>query len=381
VPGLARLLLALVALATPTSSLHGAWRPRAATASRPTRRLANIKSQLIIARLEGARDSSEGGTPGWSGLRGDPGLIDITVVPDGFRTGFVSIVGSPNVGKSTLMNALVDDDLSIATNKAQTTRQRITGVVTGQDFQIVYCDTPGILEPNYRLQEGMMQHVSAAVTDADVLLVVTDIFQEQLLESAADHEGFLRKLVETECPIIVAVNKIDLIDDASTTIEEVTQRWTTMLPGAEVVLISALERLHVGSVLEKLTARLPESPPLYPADYLTDKPERFFAAEIIREQIFKAYAAEIPYSCEVVVTTFKDAKKILNIEAEILVLRDSQKGVVIGKQGAKIKQVGIESRLNLEKFFCKKVFVSLRVKVDAKWRSSDTSLRGFGYLT
>ncbi|CAN5567963.1 GTPase Era [soil metagenome] len=288
------------------------------------------------------------------------------------KSGFVNIIGSPNVGKSTLMNVLVGERLSIITSKAQTTRHRIMGIVNGEDFQIVYSDTPGVLKPNYKLQESMMEFVHTALTDADIILFVTDIYEDIKIE-----EKILAKIKNASAKVLLLVNKIDL--SSQDKLEEKVQYWKNEVPNAEVIPVSALEKFNVAYVFDRILALLPESPNYYDKDQLTDKPEKFFVSEIIREKILTNYKKEIPYSVEVVVEAFKDEEKIIKIRAEILVVRDSQKGIIIGHQGKALKKVGTEARKDLEDFFQKQVFLELFVKVDKDWRDSDIQLKRFGY--
>jgi GTP-binding protein Era len=289
------------------------------------------------------------------------------------KAGFVNIVGSPNVGKSTLMNVLVGERLSIITSKAQTTRHRIMGIVSGEDFQIVYSDTPGVLKPNYKLQESMMEFVNTALQDADIILFVTDIFEDVKID-----EKVLNKIKNTTAKVLLLVNKVDLAKDQQQ-LEDKVQYWKNEVPKAEVIPVSALEKFNVNYVFDRILANLPESPGYYDKDQLTDKPEKFFVSEIIREKILMNYKKEIPYSVEVVVESFKDEEKIIKIRAEILVVRDSQKGIIIGHQGKSLKKVGTEARKDIEEFFQKQVFLELFVKVNKDWRDSDIQLKRFGY--
>lgn len=288
------------------------------------------------------------------------------------RAGFVNIIGNPNVGKSTLMNALVGENLSIVTSKAQTTRHRIMGIVNGEDWQIVYSDTPGILKPNYRLQENMMNYVDTAMGDADVILYVTDT-----VEKADKNAEYIEKLKNVDCPVVVAVNKIDISDQER--VVKLMQWWQDMLPKAEVYPVSAKEKFNLDSISAAVLDKLPIAPPWFDKDVFTDKNLRFFASEIVREGILRNYAQEVPYSCEVVVESFKEGRERYDISAVIYVMRDSQKGIIIGKGGAAIKKLGTQARLEMEDFFQKKVFLSLFVKVDPDWRSSRKELRKFGY--
>ena len=289
------------------------------------------------------------------------------------KSGFVNIIGNPNVGKSTLMNALVGERLSIITSKAQTTRHRIMGIVNGDDFQIVYSDTPGILRPNYKLQESMMNFVIGALRDADVILYVTDTVEQG--DEAS--EEIVEKISLSGLPVIVAVNKIDLSDPEK--LEAVVAKWQERLPRAEVVPVSALHAFNVGGLFDRIVALLPEGEPYYDKDTLTDRPMRFFASEIIREKIFLNYEKEIPYSVEVEIDSYREEPTIDRIMATIYVSRDSQKGIIIGHRGERLKKVGTAARIDLEKFLNKKVFLQLQVKVDSDWRNSDRRLTKFGY--
>lgn len=288
------------------------------------------------------------------------------------RSGFVNIIGNPNVGKSTLMNALVGEKLSIVTAKAQTTRHRIMGIVNGEDFQIVYSDTPGILKPNYRLQQNMMNFVDVAIGDADIILYVTDTVEK------ADKNGeYVEKLQRLDCPIILVINKIDLSTQEQ--VLSLMEYWKEQLPQAVILAASAQERFNLDSIFDAILERLPVSPAWYDKDAFTDRNLRFFASEIIREKILLNYSQEIPYSCEVVVESFKEGQERYDIGAVIYVMRDSQKGIIIGKGGSALKRLGTQSRLDMEDFFQKKVFLSLFVKVDPDWRESRRELRKFGY--
>lgn len=288
------------------------------------------------------------------------------------RAGFVNIIGNPNVGKSTLMNALVGEKLSIVTAKAQTTRHRIMGIVNTDDYQIVYSDTPGMLKPNYRLQEDMMKFVDAAIGDADIILYVTDVVEK------ADKNGeYILKLQKVECPVVVAINKIDISDQDK--VVKLIAYWQELLPQALVIPVSAKEHFNLESVLNAIVSKLPVSPPWFDKDQFTDRNLRFFASEIIREKILENYSQEIPYSCEVVVESFKEGKERYEIGAVIYVMRDSQKGIIIGKAGSALKKTGTEARIEMEDFFQKKVYLQLFVKVDADWRENRRELRKFGY--
>ena len=285
----------------------------------------------------------------------------------------MSIIGKPNVGKSTLMNALVGERLSIVTSKAQTTRHRILGILNGEDFQLIYSDTPGIIQPKYELHNAMMSFVYSSLEDADVVLFVTDIYEKHDEEPVVER---LRKMVDT--PIILLVNKIDQADQAE--VEAKLAYWREQLPNAaEVLPISALNHFGTDGVLALVLERLPIHPEYYPKDELTDKPERFFAAEMVREKIFKLYKKEIPYSCEVVIEEFKEEETIIRIRGVIYVERNSQKGIVIGQGGEALKKVGTWAREEMEKFFQKKVFLELFVKVNENWRTDPKALSRFGY--
>jgi len=289
-----------------------------------------------------------------------------------YRSGFVNIVGNPNVGKSTLMNALVGERISIITSKAQTTRHRIMGIVNGEDFQIVYSDTPGVLKPNYKLQESMRQFSNSALSDADVLLYVTDA-----VDSAEKNSDFLEKVQQNDGKIIIVINKIDLLTEKK--LEELVDFWHQKIPSAEIFPISATEKFNIEPLFKRIKEHLPESPPFFDKDALTDKPERFFVTEIIREKILLNYDKEIPYSVEVAVEEFKEEEKIINISAVIFCERDSQKGIIIGKNGTMLKKVGSAARKDIEDFFLKKVFLQLYVKVEKDWRNRENKLRNFGY--
>lgn len=289
------------------------------------------------------------------------------------RSGFVNIIGNPNVGKSTLMNALVGERLSIITSKAQTTRHRIMGIVNGDDFQIVYSDTPGILKPNYKLQEKMMKFVTGAIVDADVILYVTDTVEQGDMEGAE----IVGKIAKSKIPTIVVVNKIDLTSQDK--LEALVAKWHELLPEALIVPASAKEGFNVGSIFDRILELLPEGPAYYPKDTLTDKTLRFFASEIIREQILKQYEKEIPYCCEIEIESYKEEPAIDRISATIYVSRDSQKGIIIGHKGEKLKRVGQKAREEMERFLGKKVFLQLFVKVNNDWRNNDKQLRRFGY--
>jgi GTP-binding protein Era len=288
------------------------------------------------------------------------------------KAGFVNIIGCPNVGKSTLLNALVGERLSIITSKAQTTRHRIMGIVSGNDYQIVFSDTPGIIKPNYKLQEKMMQFVVTAFSDADLFLLITDIFEDIQLE-----ESYLQKLQKTKTPILLLINKIDIATQEK--LEQKVMEWKQKLPSAEIVAISALQKFNLDKVTQRIIELLPSGEAFYDKSEFTDKPERFFVSEIIREKILLNYKKEIPYSVEVIVNSFREEENIIRIQANIMVERDSQKGIIIGNKGQALKKVGSEARKDLEAFFQKQVYLELFVKVDKDWRSSDSRLKNFGY--
>ncbi len=288
------------------------------------------------------------------------------------KSGFVNIIGNPNVGKSTLMNALVGEKLSIITSKAQTTRHRIMGIVSGDDFQIVYSDTPGILKPSYKLQESMMKFVTGALTDADVILYVTDT-----MEQGDRSEEIVGKIARSGIPTIVVVNKIDLTTPEA--LEALVEKWHAALPEAQIVPASAKERFNIEGLFKTILDRLPEGPAFYPKETLTDKTLRFFASEIIREKILRNYDKEIPYCCEIEIDSYKEEPAIDRIAATIYVSRESQKGILIGHKGEKLKRVGQAAREDLEQFLEKKVFLQLFVKVNDDWRNNPRQLRRFGY--
>lgn len=288
------------------------------------------------------------------------------------KAGFVNIVGNPNVGKSTLMNQLVGERISIATFKAQTTRHRIMGIVNTDDMQIVFSDTPGVLKPNYKMQEMMLAFSESALADADVLLYVTDV-----VENPEKNMEFLEKVQKMNIPVLLLINKIDQSNQKD--LGDIVMKWHSLLPNAEILPISAKNKFGVDMLLKRIKELLPESPAYFDKDQLTDKPARFFVSEIIREKILLYYDKEIPYSVEVKVESFKEGEKSINIRAIIFVERDSQKGIIIGHQGVALKKVGSESRKALEKFFGKKVFLETFVKVDKDWRSSEKELNSFGY--
>ncbi|HBF87743.1 MAG TPA: GTPase Era [Bacteroidales bacterium] len=290
----------------------------------------------------------------------------------GHKSGFVNIIGNPNVGKSTLMNAFVGEKISIITSKAQTTRHRIMGIVNGEDFQIVYSDTPGIIKPNYKMQETMVGFVKGAISDADIILYVTDHY-----ETIDKNEEYLIKLSKVNVPVFLIINKIDLAPEEK--IADLANQWKEFLPKAEIKICSALKGINIAQIFDDILKHLPESPPYYPKDQLTDKSERFFVSEIVREKILLNYKKEIPYSVEVAVEEFKEEKDIIRIRAIIYVIRDSQKGIIIGHKGSMLKKTGTEARLDLEKFFDKKIFIELHVKVNKDWRDDSRQLKSFGY--
>ena len=288
------------------------------------------------------------------------------------KAGFVNIVGNPNVGKSTLMNALVGERISIATFKAQTTRHRIMGIYNTDDMQIVFSDTPGVLKPVYKLQETMLNFSTSALADADVLLYVTDV-----VETADKHSDFVEKVSKMEVPVLLLINKIDLTNQEK--LVSIVEEWSALLPKAEVIPISAKSKFNVDYVMKRVKDLLPDSPPYFDKDQWTDKPARFFVTEIIREKILLYYDKEIPYSVEVVVEQFKEDEHKILIHAVIYVERESQKGIIIGRQGRALKKVASEARRDLERFFGKSIYLETFVKVDKDWRSSDKELRNFGY--
>ena len=288
------------------------------------------------------------------------------------RAGFVNIIGNPNVGKSTLMNALVGEKLSIVTAKAQTTRHRIMGIVNGEDYQIVYSDTPGILKPNYRLQQSMMNFVDTAIGDADIILYVTDT-----IEKGDKNEEYIAKLKNIQCPVILVINKIDISSQEQ--VMELMKWWKEQIPNAIIFPASAQEKFNLGNIFDTIVSNLPTAPAWYDKDVFTDKNLRFFASEIVREKIFLNYKEEIPYSCEVAIEEFKEGEERYDISAVIYVMRETQKGIIIGKGGQSLKKVGTQARIDMEDFFQKKVFLRLFVKVDEDWRENKKELRRFGY--
>lgn len=290
------------------------------------------------------------------------------------KAGFVNIVGNPNVGKSTLMNDLVGERLSIITSKAQTTRHRIMGIVNTDDYQIVFSDTPGVLKPKYKLQQSMLDFSTGALTDADVLVYVTDV-----VEDPSKNADFVEKVAREKVPVLLIINKIDLLKDQAE-LETVVERWRSLLPNAEVFPVSAKERFNVDNLMNRIVALLPESEPYFGKDALTDKPARFFVTEIIREKILLNYEKEIPYSIEVIVEKFEETETSIHIMAVIYVERESQKGILIGHGGSKLKKVGIEARKEIETFFGKKVDLRTFVKVEPNWRNRESKLKAFGYI-
>lgn len=288
------------------------------------------------------------------------------------KAGFVNIVGNPNVGKSTLMNQLVGERISIATFKAQTTRHRIMGIVNTPEMQIVFSDTPGVLKPNYKLQESMLAFSESALTDADVLLYVTDV-----VENPEKNREFLDKVARQTIPVILLINKIDMSDQSA--LGDIVEKWHSLLPNAEILPISAKNKFGVDMLLNRIKDLLPDSPPYFDKEQLTDKPARFFVTEIIREKILLYYDKEIPYAVEVRCESFKEKERSIHIMATIYVERDSQKGIIIGHQGVAIKKVNIEARKALERFFGKNIYLETYVKVDKDWRSNDRELNAFGY--
>lgn len=288
------------------------------------------------------------------------------------KSGFVNIVGNPNVGKSTLMNVLVGEKLSIITSKAQTTRHRIMGIVNTEEYQIVYSDTPGVLRPNYKLQESMLSFSVSALNDADVLLYMTDV-----VETIDKNNDFLAKVQKVDVPVLLLINKIDQTNQQD--LEKLVATWRDMLPKAEIYPISASNKFNIAIIQKRILELLPESPPYFEKDAMTDRPARFFVTEIIREKILLYYQKEIPYSVEVAVEEFKEHDDIINIKALIIVERPTQKGIVIGHQGMALKKVGTMARKDIERFFEKKVFLEMYVKVEKDWRSRDNILRAYGY--
>lgn len=299
---------------------------------------------------------------------------NVEKIKEGHKAGFVNIVGNPNVGKSTLMNDLVGERISIITSKAQTTRHRIMGIVNTPEYQIVYSDTPGVLKPKYKLQESMLNFSEGALTDADVLIYVTDV-----VEDPEKNSDFLERVAKEKIPVILVINKIDLLK-GNEELDKIVEEWSQRLPNAEIYATSATEHFNVDNLQRRIVELLPPSPPFFGKDALTDKPARFFVTEIIREKLLLNYDKEVPYSTEVLVEKFDENETGIHIMAVIYVERDSQKGIIIGKGGDKIKRVGIEARHDIEKFFGKKVYLQLFVKVEKDWRNRENKLRSFGYI-
>ena len=298
----------------------------------------------------------------------------IQSVETGHKSGFVNIVGNPNVGKSTLMNDLVGERISIITSKAQTTRHRIMGIVNTPEYQIVYSDTPGVLKPKYKLQESMLEFSEGALTDADILLYVSDV-----VEDPEKNSDFLDRVAKETIPVLLVINKVDLLKD-NAELDKLVEQWKKRLPNAEIFPVSAKEHFNVDNLKARIVELLPVNPTFFGKDALTDKPARFFVTEIIREKLLLNYDKEIPYSTEVLVEKFEEKENSIHIMSVIYVERDSQKGIIIGKGGEKIKKVGIEARADIEKFFGKKVFLEMFVKVEKDWRNRENKLRAFGYI-
>ena len=290
------------------------------------------------------------------------------------RSGFVNIIGNPNVGKSTLMNVLTGERLSVVTAKAQTTRHRIMGIVSGDDYQIVFSDTPGIIKPKYKMQEGMMDFVHTAFTDADVIVYVTDV-----VETPDKNAGYIGKISDLDIPILVVINKIDLTTPSK--LDQLSDMWKGLLPRATIVPTSAKEKFNVDVVSKAIRNALPEGPAYYPKDEMTDKPERFFVSEILRGKIFENYEKEIPYCTEVVIESFKEEENIIRIQTLIFVERDTQKAILIGKKGAALKKTATEARKEMEQFFGKKIFLETFIKVRKDWRNDEYYLKNLGYLS
>lgn len=300
--------------------------------------------------------------------------MDAPKVKEGHKAGFVNIVGNPNVGKSTLMNDLVGERISIITSKAQTTRHRIMGIVNTPDYQIVYSDTPGVLKPKYKLQESMLEFSEGALTDADILLYVTDV-----VEDPEKNKDFLDRVAKEKIPVLLVINKVDLLKGQQE-LEKLVEDWKNRLPNAEIYPTSATEHFNVDALKRRIVELLPVSAPFFGKDALTDKPARFFVTEIVREKLLLNYDREIPYSAEVIVEKFEEKENSIHIMTVIYVERDTQKGIIIGKGGTKIKKVGMEARQDIEKFFGKKVFLEIFVKVEKDWRNRENKLRAFGYI-
>ncbi|KGN89704.1 GTPase Era [Porphyromonas crevioricanis] len=293
-------------------------------------------------------------------------------VKPGHRSGFVNVVGNPNVGKSTLTNLLVGERLSIVTSKSQTTRHRILGIVNTEEMQIVYSDTPGVLKPNYKLQESMLAYSRSALSDADVLVYVTDV-----IEKYEKNSEFLSLVAKAKCPVILVINKIDLTTQDK--LEQLVEQWHTLLPQAEILPISATNKFNIQPLKQRIESLIPLSPPYFDKDALTDRPARFFVTEIIREKILLYYQQEVPYAVEVEVEEFREERDLIRIRAIIVVERESQKGIIIGHKGAAIKKLGSTARKDLERFFDKKIFLELYVKVEKDWRNDEKKLHTFGY--
>jgi GTP-binding protein Era len=290
----------------------------------------------------------------------------------GHKSGFVNIIGNPNVGKSTLMNAMVGEKLSIITSKAQTTRHRIQGILNTPDYQIIFSDTPGILDPRYKLQESMLKAARSALVDADILIYLTEVG-----ETPDPANPFVQKVARTRVPVLLVINKIDLSNQEE--LEKCVENWNQILPKAEKIPISALENFNIDHVFNRILHHLPESPPYYSKDAFTDKSERFLAGEMIREKILLHYKQEIPYAVEIEIESFKEEQNLIRISALIYVERESQKGILIGSEGKALKKVGREARLEMERFFQKKIFLELRVKVQREWRNNERQIKKFGY--
>lgn len=288
------------------------------------------------------------------------------------KAGFVNIIGNPNVGKSTIMNALVGEKISIITSKMQTTRHRIKGIVNGENFQIIYSDTPGILKPNYRLQEKMVHYIDTALQDADIILYVTDV-----VEKPDKNNDYIEKIKKSGVRLIVLINKIDLSSQQD--VIRLYNYWSGIFPSATIISVSALEKFNISAIFDRILEFLPESPPYFEKDDFTDRNERFFMQEIIREKILLNYEKEVPYSVEVEVEEFRESEKLIRVRAIIFVTRESQKGIIIGHKGVKLKKVGSEARIDAEEFFGKKIFLELVVRVSRDWREKEKQLSKFGY--
>ena len=288
------------------------------------------------------------------------------------KSGFINIIGNPNVGKSTLMNCLVGEKLSIITSKAQTTRHRIIGIVNGDEFQLIFSDTPGIVKPSYELQNSMMDFVKSALDDADIILYMLEIGEKSIKDLSVHN-----KILNAKIPTLILLNKIDLSNQED--LEQEVNKWSAQYPNSEIFPISALNNFNIENLINRIIELIPESPPYFPKDQLTDKPERFFVNEKLREKILMYYDKEIPYSVEIVTEEFKEEENLIKIRSQILVERESQKGIIIGHKGSALKKIGTKARLDLEKFFDKKVFIDLHVKVSKNWRSNTRLLKKFGY--